>query len=75
LATAPSVGLYNPYGNVAAIFMRGGDDILMGGLGHDRLYGGTGNDELQGNEGDDKLITLNFIIATTTPEFIITFFT
>jgi vitamin B12 transporter len=36
LATVPSVGLYNPYGNVAALFMRGGDSdhtlVLVDGV-------------------------------------------
>ena len=36
LATVPSVGLYNPYGNVPALFMRGGDSdhtlVLVDGV-------------------------------------------
>ena len=33
----------------------GGDDVLMGEMGHDKVYGGKGDDTLEGGPGNDRL--------------------
>jgi hypothetical protein len=41
-------------GTAGAVFGRGGDDRLIGGVFADRLHGGDGNDRLTGGGGADK---------------------